>query len=116
MKKCMFVIVLILLFLSTTLAMSACSVSFPVKSPNDGIFYCEELKIGIDFSLLQVTIENTRLYFNDGSYMLCRTMRDYGNGIGIYSLDQHTEYFGGNFKYKNDVLYVPGVVNVWIFV
>lgn len=105
-KKCAGVVMLILLLISTAFAMSACSVSFTSKSPSDGIFYCNELKMAIDFSLMKKTNENTRRYSNDGSYILCSTLRDYGSGIWICSLDQETWYFGGNFKYENDIFYV----------
>lgn len=98
MKKALFCILVI--YILTLLC--ACSVSFPAKKPSDGIFYCSELKMSIDFSLLESTPECIKLYTEDGNYTVCRCMIDYGCGIGICSADQETYYLTGCFSYEGD--------------
>lgn len=81
-----------------------CACSVPAEKPTAGIWYCEELKISIDFGVYQS--QNTRqcaeLHYDDGSIsgILCRF--DYGNGIDLVSVDQKTSYLIGKFSYRND--------------
>ena len=95
-------IVLFFVVMLTLLCLCVCSV--PAEKPTDGIWYCEELKISIDFGVYQSqkTQQCAELHNDDGSTtgILCRS--DYGNGISIVSVDQKTSYLTGKFSYRND--------------
>jgi hypothetical protein len=95
---------LLLLIVFAVLGMSACSVRPAI--PQDGVFYCNELGISIDFSIMKSDPKCGKVYAPDGTYTTCRCMIDYGSGIWICSPDQETDYLFGKFLYINDLFYV----------
>ena len=95
---------LLLLIVSILLGSSSCSI--PEKIPQGGVFYCDEMGISIDFSIIDTDPECGKLYAADGSYTTCRCMTDYGIGIVVMSTDQEIDYLIGKFQYKNDLFYV----------
>ena len=97
MKKLCIIIILLVL------TMTACS--FQAKSPKEGEWYCEELKLLLDFSD-PYGVECAKYYHEDGSYESLKYLRDYGNGIHICSMDDKKNYLIGKFKYKNDIFTV----------
>lgn len=98
MKK-LFASLLLITFMVSML--SACSI--PGKTPTEGLWYCNELGISIDFSLLaeENTPECAKLYIGEGAAVDTLCYFDYGTGISLMSLDQTTDYFNGSFEYKN---------------
>ena len=101
MKKvcCLF---LVFLFVVFSIAFSSCSIFAAI--PTEGVYYCEELRMAIDFSWNEkMNNECVKMYEEDGSYTVCLTHIDYGSGIEICSLDQKTTYLIGTRKYKDDV-------------
>lgn len=98
MKK-LFASLLLITFMVSML--SACSI--PGETPAEGLWYCNELGISIDFSLLaeENTPECAKLYIGEGAAVDILCYFDYGTGISLMSLDQETDYFNGSFEYKN---------------
>lgn len=101
MKKQYCYCILILVMIAS---LCACSVSFPGKTPTEGVWYCEELRIEIDFSVhYEQNIPNcAKLYHEDGSYTNILCHFDYGRGIFLMSEDQQIRYFSGSFRYRDD--------------
>lgn len=106
MRKKVFAFILCLLL---GIELSACSI--PQAKPKEGIWYCEELMIEIDFSVYSKGEGVNPPYFAkrysaDGTCqdVLCHI--DYGSGIWICSLDYKEDYLGGNFSYRNGVFSV----------
>ena len=93
MKKaiCLFVVVLLL--------MACASCTIPADFPKEGIYYCKELKVSIDFS-----IEDTRcakLYFDDGTYEdIDCGMLGAGCYISRHSGDDEQIILNGDGKWK----------------
>lgn len=85
----------------------ACSI--PSPRPQEGIWYCEELMIEIDFNCAADTDKCAKIYDSDGNSqdILCRF--DYGSLISICSEDQQTDILIGNFRYKNDLFSVTTI-------
>ena len=75
------------------------SCSFPAKKPEEGIWYCEELRLSIDFSKIY-SPDNCAVVYNENGepkQYVCHI--DYGNGIFI--TDNDNEYYlRGSFKYN----------------
>lgn len=99
MKKIYWLLLLIIL-------VNLCACSIPKSKPNEGIYYCDELKISIDFSVMENSSVCAKLYSDDGTYVECECLIDNGSGIFILSLDHETFYLKGNFEYKNDIVVV----------
>ena len=85
-----------------------CACAIPAKKPTEGIWYCEELKISIDFGLHHSAQTNqcAEYHNDDGTTTGILTRIDYGNGIGIVSADQRTSYLIGKFVYRKDTFTV----------
>ena len=100
------IVFVFLLFLCTML--SACTFVFEHPSPKEGIWYCEELMIEIDFScLIEHDVNCAKKYNEDGTYQEILCFRHYGPGITICSQDQQEYYIAnGTCSYKKGVLYV----------
>jgi hypothetical protein len=98
-KRATFVI-LVLFLVQSALAMSACSL--PIRLPDDGIFYCEELNIAIKFP---AELDEARIYFDDGTYWTCAYKVGYDSGITIESTDGNFTYFICKTDYLFDTLY-----------
>lgn len=82
------------------LTLGACSIQS--KYPEEGLWYCEELSMEIDFSLLKTDPKCVKWYAEDGSYTLCKCYIDFGDGIFIKSLDEETMYIRGSFRLRKD--------------
>ena len=92
---------MILLF-CVVILLSACY--FPIRRevPTEGEYYCDELKISIDFSIFKGGDPHcTKIYSSDGEYTIGRCMRDYGIGMTLCSADQQTVYVIGEYSYTN---------------
>ena len=96
----------IVILLLHMLMLCSCSVSFPSKKPTQGVWYCAELQISIDFGLLAA--ENTPycavLHNGEGEDIPILCLIDYGRTMCLTSLDQKTEYYIARFAYKDNVL------------
>lgn len=98
-----------ILLLFWVLGLSACS--FPQPKPQEGVWYCEELMIEIDFSVLNENKSVNPPYFAkkynaDGTYLEIRCLFDYGSGIRLCSTDWEEDYLYAEFSYRNDVFTV----------
>ena len=96
------------------------SCSIPAKKPETGIWFCEELKISIDFSLAQNTSDSAILHNDDGSCEPLGCHFDFGNGIYFFQRvdDVEIDYLRGTFKWKNDEFIVTSIndENTYVFV
>ncbi len=83
------------------IAVSIASCSFPVKYPQEGIYYCEELGLSIDFSI-HMEDPNTcaKLYNEDGTYQVLECRIDFGSTMFLLSDDDI--YLAGKVKFKDD--------------
>ena len=95
------------------LLITSCSVSFPAKKPEEGVFYCEELKISVDFSLIDDEYHCAKLYNDDGTYLTLGCHFDYGRGVSFFQTIEDTEihYLTGSFKWKKNEFIVISYVN-----
>ena len=117
MKRMM--ICVLCMALAIWIGLSACS--FPLPKPEEGIWYCEELMIEIDFS---VFYENegvnspyfAKKYSADGTYQDVECLFDYGNIIHIRSLDCSETYLLGEFVYWRDAFEVTAMDGTKTFV
>ena len=102
------VICTILLSCMLLLLMNACSI--PYKHPEEGVWYCEELKMSIDFAMYNSSDYMCVKVYNDDTYEVMECSIDYGNGISIdrvlgvefvdgMPVNIPEQYFGGNFKW-----------------
>lgn len=78
------------------------------QAPKEGTWYCEELRISIDFSYIYEnrTPNGAKLYAEDGSYTDIWCHLDYGRGIFLMSQDQQVYYLSGEFRWRNNTLTV----------
>lgn len=102
-------IISLCLICSIMLFTSACSITY--KHPETGIWYCDELKMSIDFTLYTSSDHMcVKVYNDDGTYEVMECSIDYGNGIWIdrvigkeivdgMPVNIPEQYFGGNFKW-----------------
>ena len=88
-------------FLLCIACMSACSVSFPCEKPTEGIWYCEDLEISIDFGAYSEGVPDCAARYSDnGSQEKILCYFDYGSGITLTTKDQQTHYLVGTFSYQ----------------
>lgn len=100
MKKYYIVFICIVLILS----ICGCSVSLPADKPKEGIWYCEELKMSIDFSMIaKFEPDCIKQYADDGTYTVLRCYTDQTDDMYICTPDQKTWHYYGEFKYKDDI-------------
>lgn len=92
---CLFLLCAIIILLAN-------SCSIPAKKPEQGIWYCEELKISIDFSLANTNNICAKLYNDDGTYDTMGCHFDYGRGIYFFQMldGNEVDYLNGSFKWK----------------
>lgn len=96
-----------LLILGACIILLFSSCSIRGELPDSGIWYCEELKISIDFTKFhQGNNECAYFYNEDGSYELYKCLIDYGTTIGISSADEEDLYYIGNFNFKEDTFII----------
>lgn len=70
------------------------------KIPEDGIWYCNELKISIDFSKIDKPTECAKLYNDDGTYQILDCYIDFVSVMDFFLGD--SIYLSGGIKYKDD--------------
>lgn len=100
MKK--FTVILVLLSLSIILC--ACSTA---KYPTEGIWYCEELKVSINFGKMEseATPNCAKLYSDDGTYTDILCYMDYGTGLHLTKKDDESQHlFCANYTFNGNVL------------
>lgn len=93
------------------ISVGLCACSFIQPKPEEGIWYCDELMIEIDFSVYD---ENegvnppyfAKKYSADGTYQNVECLFDYGDNIEIRSLDYSERYLLGEFVYRQDTFVV----------
>lgn len=90
------------ILLCVILLVSSCSI--PEKKPETGIWFCDELKISIDFSLAQNTSNCAILHNDSGTYEPLGCHFDFGNRIYFFHQinDNEIDYLNGTFKWKHD--------------
>lgn len=94
---------IITIYIALILSISGCSVYIPRAMPEEGIWYCEELKMSIDFSLIAKSEPDcVKQYADDGTYTILRCYVDYDDSMYICTPNQETWYYYGEFKYKGD--------------
>ncbi len=90
-----------------------CSVSIPGKRPSEGVWYCDELHLSIDFTQMETDSKCVKLYNADETFieLICNT--DFGNGIYIEYIndtdpsDYEIHHFlVGTFHYIGDTFYI----------
>lgn len=91
--------IFIMVFFLLCINLSACS--FPSPKPEEGIWYCKELMIEIDFSITEP--ENcAKIYDQDGNCHNILCYFDYGSLIDVHYEDNpENPILVGNFSYKN---------------
>ena len=99
----LFVFVLIL---SLFWGMSACSM--PFSKPEEGIWYCEELMIEIDFTNLNTHNSPNcgKKYNPDGTYENVLVYFSHWRGIYVKSENQQEYYLNADYLYLKDAFYV----------
>ena len=98
----------IVFILLISICVGLCACSFPQPKPKDGIWYCEELRLEIDFFVYnqQQTADCAKLHNPDGTTrnMGCHFL--YGGGVNIGyrvgSLDPDYTYLAGDYRYKKE--------------
>lgn len=77
--------------------------------PEEGVWYCSELSMSIDFSEYanDKNANVGRFYFDNGHSIDIRCYFDYGKGV-YFSSPCELE---GEYKYEDDVFYVFAIVN-----
>ena len=100
-KPCIFVLMLVVV-----IGLSSCSI--PQPKPKEGVWYCEELMIEIDFGFLNANLEPncSKIYNSDGTYQKLLCYIDYGGGIWICSEDCREDFLLGDFRYQDGVFTV----------
>ena len=95
-----FVVFILLIAISVSL----CSCSIPQPKPKDGIWYCEELRLEIDFFVFnqQHTAYCAKMRNPDGTTQDVLCLFDFGSLILISSLDHREDYLIGHFQYKKE--------------
>lgn len=103
--------VVFILLIAISVGMCSCRHTQPI--PEEGVWYCEELLIEINFSLLQQQKNTqfcTKRYNPDGTYhYLDLLLMDYEGHIWIRSLDYSEEYLLGKFVYRQDTFTVTTI-------
>ena len=94
---------IMLILLVVFLCLGLCSCSFPQPKPEEGVWYCDELMIEIDFFVYnqQQTQHCAKKYNQDGTYQDVLCCFDYGSVINICSVNQEENYLIAEFLYRN---------------
>lgn len=92
-----------------------CSCRIQAKHPEHGVWYCEELKMSINFSLFGKTSEMVRIYNDDGTSETFLCHIDFGRGIFIETLDESETLYAGEFSYYKDEFKVDVDDTTYIF-
>lgn len=96
---------LLIPLLCFVLVLSACYFPIRRKVPTEGEYYCDELKISIDFSIFAEddNPQCVKIYSSDDEYTIGLCLCDYGTGMNIRSLDQEIDYVVGEYLYADGV-------------
>ena len=96
----------LLVVLVIVMGSAACSILQP--KPEEGIWYCEELMIEIDFGFLNAKADPNcaKKYNPDGTYQNLLCYIDYGGSIWICSEDGTEDFLLGDFRYQAGVFAV----------
>ncbi len=99
---------IILIIVAFAIGLAACTFPIDRPRPQEGVWYCEELMIKIDFGYLSANLASdcAQKYNLDGTWQNVLCYIDYGNGIWICSEDRTEDYLLGNFKYQNGIFVV----------
>lgn len=81
------------------------------EAPEYGVWYCEELRLSIDFTFIEYEDECAKIYNEDGTYTVCVSNFGHGNEIFVSIDNQEDYYLSGTFKYKKDLLIVTSYQN-----
>ena len=109
---------LVLLAASLCILLCSCSFYIPRPNPQEGVWYCEELMIEIDFSLQNEYLNENegvnppyfaRKYNADGTYQDIQCLFDYGSNIDLRSVDNEEVYLIARFSYRNGVFSVTTI-------
>ena len=102
-KSLAFLLVIMLCF-------SGCS---SYKAPKEGVWYCDALRISIDFAYIYENhaADAAKLYAEDGSYTDILCYIDYGRGIFLTSQDEEIEYLTGEFQWQDNTLTITSSEN-----
>lgn len=83
-----------------------CSCSIPFKVPEGGIYFCEELRMTIDFDIMQYDSLCTELVTENGEVIRAHCLIDYGKGVWITSsIEPGTMYLCGELDYGRDGIF-----------
>lgn len=106
--KCLDAARVILFLIVVCIVMGVTACSFPAAKPSEGLWYCEELQIEIDFNHVMENQWSAKKYDSSGKYKTVRCLFDYGTLIRIDAANEPEAecYLEGNFLYKNDIFSV----------
>ena len=115
-------VIAISILLFHSIGLLACS--FPSPKPKEGVWYCEELMIEIDFSVLNENESVNPPYFAkkynvDGTHEDVLCLFDYGCIVEIRPLDWKDygqEYLLGEFKYQRNAFSVTSNEDEHVYV
>lgn len=93
----------------------ACNPTVYTAPPKSGIWYCEELKISIDFSLYGNTNNMAKLYSDDGTFENYICEFDHYSNIYISQAEQSECLLIGGYTYENDEFIVKNDDGTYIF-
>lgn len=103
-KKLIFATVFILIIIIIGGSLNANGIfvfNSPMPKPQEGVFYCKELNISIDFSMVrQGEARSATLYSNDGLCEVLSCYFDYGNGMDLYSDEKQEWILFATYKYQ----------------
>lgn len=97
------IINLFLVILLLVMCITACYI--PVPQPDDGVWYCEDLRISIDFSLSSEATLISRMYNLDGTSKPIVCHFGYDNSLIFLVNEEDTAgspYFSGTFVYEDN--------------
>ena len=107
MKKVFLFFIAIIIAFSLT----SCAIAMPAPKPKEGVWFCDELNVSIDFSIQDARCG--KLHADDGSYQQMLVHFDYWNGVTLAKGDygDETEFLIGCFKYKKDKFIITSYEN-----
>ena len=92
------------------LCLALCACSIPQPKPKEGIWYCDELKLEINFSLYSERSQYfVKRYHSDGTYEDVESFFDFGNRITIGTAYDPENRLIFKFLYRNGVFSVTTI-------
>ncbi len=92
-------------FLITVLCILICACSFTPPLPESGLWYCEELKITLEFG----EKVSGKWHITETEWINLKTHLGYGGEIILYYLDEQeneVEICNGIYRYKKDTFFI----------